>query len=243
MGTIARTSKAGGGTNFNSGQTIDPAEVNTDFNTAFTEINGALDDGNVKTATIPGSKSLRFTEISAPANPSANDALLYAVDDNATTRLQYRDSAGTVTWLGSVGARVSNSAAISIITSGTRQALTFDTERYDTSGFHSTVTNTGRLTVPTGMAGKYLITGGVDWAASATGVRKCEIRLNGTTLLASHNSGTIPASGIEQAICTIYNLAAADYVELTVLQTSGGALDVNSTGNISPEFAMQWLGA
>ena len=36
MGTIARGSKAGGGTNFNSGQTIDPAEVNTDFNTAYT---------------------------------------------------------------------------------------------------------------------------------------------------------------------------------------------------------------
>ena len=40
MATIARTAKAGGGTNFNSGQTIDPDEVNTDFNTIVTEVNG-----------------------------------------------------------------------------------------------------------------------------------------------------------------------------------------------------------
>lgn len=101
MGTIARTAKAGGGTNFNSGQTIDPAEVNTDFNTAFTEINGNLDDGNIETGTIPGSKSLRFTEISDPSSPSSNDILVYAKDDGAgVTRIYTKDSAGTVRAVG-----------------------------------------------------------------------------------------------------------------------------------------------
>lgn len=84
MATIARTAKAGGGTDFNSGQTIDPAEVNTDFNTAYTEINGNLDDGNIETATIPGAKSLRFTEISAPSTPSSNDVLVYGTDGTGT---------------------------------------------------------------------------------------------------------------------------------------------------------------
>jgi len=96
MATIARGTKAGGGTNFNAGQVIAAAELNTDFNTAYTEINGLLDDGNIKTATIPGAKSLRFTEIAAPSSPAANDLLLYAKDDGAgTTRLYTKDSAGT----------------------------------------------------------------------------------------------------------------------------------------------------
>lgn len=100
MATIARTAKAGGGTNFNAGQVIDPDEVNTDFNTIVTEINGLLDDGNVETATIPGAKSLRFTEISDPSSPSSNDILLYAKDDSTITRLYTKDAAGNVRAVG-----------------------------------------------------------------------------------------------------------------------------------------------
>jgi hypothetical protein len=33
--------------------------------------------------------------------------------------------------------------------------INFDNELFDTDGFHSTSTNNGRLTVPTGKAGKY----------------------------------------------------------------------------------------
>lgn len=100
MATIARTAKAGGGTNFNAGQTIDPDEVNTDFNTLYTEVNGALDDGNVETGTIPGAKTLRFTEIAVPSSPSSNDLYVYAADDGGLTVLRSKDSSGTVTTYG-----------------------------------------------------------------------------------------------------------------------------------------------
>jgi hypothetical protein len=110
MGTIARVTKAGGGTNFNSGQTIDPAEVNNDFNAVYTEINGLLDDGNIETATIPGAKSLRFTEIASPSNPSANDLLLFAKDNSGTTRLRTLDSAGLETLIGTWGWEAGNAA-------------------------------------------------------------------------------------------------------------------------------------
>lgn len=100
MGTIARGAKAGGGTNFNAGQTIASNEVNTDLNTLYTEVNGNLDDDNIKTATIPGDKALRFTEISDPASPSSNDLLVYAKDDSGTTRLYTKNASGTVSRLG-----------------------------------------------------------------------------------------------------------------------------------------------
>lgn len=101
MATISRGAKAGGGTNFNSGQVINPTEVDTDFNTLVTLVNGNLDNGNIATATIPGAKSLRFTEISLPTNPSSDDGLLYGKDDGGgVTTLAIQDSSGRVTMVG-----------------------------------------------------------------------------------------------------------------------------------------------
>ena len=60
MGTIARGTKAGGGTNFNSGQTIDPAENNTDHNTMYTEFNGNIENVNVKAAAAIASSKIAF---------------------------------------------------------------------------------------------------------------------------------------------------------------------------------------
>jgi hypothetical protein len=120
MATITRGAKAGGGTNFNSGQTIDPSENNADFNTLYTEVNGNLDDANIETATIPGAKSLRFTEISAPSSPSSNDLLVYAADLSTVTRIYMKDSAGGVYLF--VRADANNNIGIGTETFGTSAA-------------------------------------------------------------------------------------------------------------------------
>jgi hypothetical protein len=39
-----------------------------------------------------------------------------------------------------------------------------------------------------------------------------------------------------------YSLSVSDYLEAVVYQNSGGALNVNSAGNYSPEFGMTYLG-
>jgi len=140
-----------------------------------------------------------------------------------------------------VGARVYNSGALTI-TNNTLTALTFDSERFDTDTIHSTASNTSRLTATT--AGKYAISGHIEWAANATGHRLIAIRLNGTTSLASIRRNAISggAATEQQSIATIYELAVNDYVELHVLQTSGGNLNVNAAGNYSPEFSMHRVG-
>ncbi|KKL75014.1 hypothetical protein LCGC14_2059110, partial [marine sediment metagenome] len=76
-----------------------------------------------------------------------------------------------------IGARVTNSAAITLTTT-TDTGLTFDQEDYDTDTIHDTGSNTNRLTATT--AGKYIITGAARFAANATGTRRLGIRLNGT---------------------------------------------------------------
>lgn len=137
--------------------------------------------------------------------------------------------------------RVYNSANISHTTSGTLQALTFDSERYDTGGCHSTSSNTSRITVPSGAGGKWKIGGHILFASNATGYRQIAIRVNGSTYIASDVRPT--ASGIDLAlsITTEYSASAGDYFELMANQTSGGALNVLVASAYSPEFWAEWV--
>ena len=140
---------------------------------------------------------------------------------------------------GDLSARVRNSAAISL-TSGTAAALTFNSERFDTDTIHSTSSNTERLTATT--AGKYQVTGHVEFAAGATsnGHWRLELRLNGTTVIASQDGRFHDdiALTTRATITTYYEFAATDYVELRVTQTGRDTLNVTAAGNYSPEFEM-----
>lgn len=138
-------------------------------------------------------------------------------------------------------ARVFNNANISLATSGTLQALTFNSERFDNGSLHSTSTNTSRLTAP--ITGLYGVGGHVSIAANATGNRQLALRLNGATFIAADmrtNAGAGDPSQI--SIQTVYQLVAGDYVELLAMQSSGGALNVSAAASFSPEFWMVRLG-
>ncbi len=128
--------------------------------------------------------------------------------------------------------RVYASASVSIADgAGTDDAnggtkIAFDTESFDTDGFHSTSVNTSRLTVPVGKAGFYLIVGQASWATSAGGRKACWPYKNGTLRLGVDE---VPDAGdnglgISHTAVTFAQLAEGDYVELHVRQDSGGAL-------------------
>lgn len=130
---------------------------------------------------------------------------------------------------------VFGSAALSI-PNATTTIITFNSETYDTDAMHSTVSNTGRLTAP--VAGKYHITGRLAFAANGTGTRQLFIRLNGTTTLDEDVVQAPNAANICSLFCSVdYPLAAADFVELCVTQTSGGALNTSS-GLLDLRFSM-----
>jgi hypothetical protein len=107
---------------------------------------------------------------------------------------------------------------------------------------HDTVTNNSRLTCR--YAGKYLISGSVEYAANATGVRLTSIRHStGATNIASMCTAAASAGDATMhTVATIYDMAVNEYVELTAYQSSGGALNVVVTGNRSPEFSMVRVG-
>jgi len=155
-------------------------------------------------------------------------------------------AASSASWVGCV---LTNSASQSIA-NNTYTALTFDTESLDTDAFHSTVTNTNRITIPTGKGGKYLVTAMVTFAGNATGFRALYLTVNSATPNASATrfSTQDQPSAVVDSSCVgsmVVSLSAGDYVNLAVYQSSGGALNVlgnNSDPGIS-NFTATYLGA
>jgi len=120
----------------------------------------------------------------------------------------------------------------------------FGGEIWDTGGFHSTTTNTDRLTVPAGLDGYYLITGNIRFAANVTGKRLVllytvgrvsGLRANSSTDASNFASGQ---SGVGVSLMTWMD--AGDYTYLVCTQDSGAAL--NTSGNANSWFSMTWLG-
>lgn len=141
--------------------------------------------------------------------------------------------------------RVFHNAAQSI-TNNTVTALAFNSERFDQAGGvastqHDTVTNNSRLTCL--YAGVYQISGGIQWAAAAGGERQLIIRHSvGPTSIRVRNDFGSASITQDQVVTALYALAVNEYVELCVFQNSGGALNVNVSGAISPEFEMVRVG-
>lgn len=135
--------------------------------------------------------------------------------------------------------RVVNSAAISI-PNNADTAITFDTDTFKTdAGMHSTSVNTSRMVCT--VAGKYLLHGIVAYAASAAGAIAVRLRVNGTTVVGTHDrAGSTVAQTIQ--VTTVYQLAVSDYVEVIAYQNSGGAINANTSTPGYPQGVMTWIG-
>jgi len=139
-----------------------------------------------------------------------------------------------------VGANVFNSVSQNI-TTNVDTIVTFDSERNDTNGFHSTSTNTGRITIPTGYGGKYLITAQLKWNNGALANLYMGIRKNGTVFF------TQPAFSLQQQYSFQEDLVAGDYLDISVFQNTGGTVTINANGDANnqsrQQFSVVYLGA
>lgn len=127
------------------------------------------------------------------------------------------------------------------IANNTPTALSFTSERFDIGGMHSTLTDPSRITIPSGAGGIYRIWANVTFDVNATGLRTVAFQVNGSTMIGGDSRpGTASGSSIVNASVDAL-LAAGDYVECVVRQTSGGALDATHVGDHSPEFGATWM--
>lgn len=127
------------------------------------------------------------------------------------------------------------------IANNTWTSLNIDTEVYDSDNGHSTVTNNSRYTVQ--VAGTYLVTGSVGYAANATANRAIRFAVNGTAIAGSFvkcapadTSGSTGLVTVAQVVCIV-----GDYIEVMANQNSGAALLTAAAGDVAPSLAVQWI--
>jgi len=145
-------------------------------------------------------------------------------------------SSGTPTF---VGVKAQKNAVQSIA-NNTDTVITFaGTDTFDTNGYHDPAVNNTRFTIPSGKGGYYLVTGNWGFASNATGNRECYFNLNGSFGFNGGGISAQPTSATVGTYSAIVNLSAGDYIEMYVNQTSGGALNANTSCLVS----MQFLGA
>lgn len=138
-----------------------------------------------------------------------------------------------------VGASATHNTTQSI-TTATVTIVALNTENFDSSTLHDTVTNNNRITVAT--SGKYQVNAGVQWASNTSGQRILGIRKNGTTVKEVEQNFAVAAiDGHSQSVSMIVSLASTDYVEMVVYQTSGGPLNLQS-GQGLPLLDVGFLG-
>lgn len=182
---------------------------------------------------------------SAASNPVrlgvGTDAQILVADSTAATGLKWSTVSTSPTF---VGVAATASAQTLAVLGNTQYQLSFNTEDFDSDGFHSTSSNTSRITIPTGKGGKYLINAGLD----------CDLATNYAYLIFVKNGSntglqTGPNGAFIGAIVNVGSnsskvfgscvlaLAAGDYIECGFQNSSTATMTFNA------RFSAIYLGA
>jgi hypothetical protein len=158
--------------------------------------------------------------------------------------LQVNSGATAPEWVtpaasGFVGASAFRTNSNLAVNTGVATAVTMTSESFDTNGFHDNSTNTSRMTIPAGKAGKYLLVGSISFDSVAV---NSEIRWykNGAAIgvgylagIVNRNAGGVYGNGAS----LIVDAAVADYYEMFAHQT-------NTNVNLNyAVFSIVYLGA
>lgn len=176
--------------------------------------------------------------------------LIYASGANTPARLakgsdgQVLTLAGGVpTWAASGAGIIAKSAqvrrsAVQSIADNTVVPVQWDAEVSDTYGFHDTVTNNPRLTLPAGVAGPATVEFNGKFASNATGRRDVGIYKNGSSVAFKRVHAVTAVDHYDSITYIDAAAIAGDYYEAVVVQTSGGALDFAGSGVVDGSFGI-----
>ena len=236
--------------------------VTIGINAATTSVVGAvqLSDSTSTTSSVLASTPTATKsayDLAAAAVPkstvtTAGD-VIYATGSSAVTRLgigtagqilQVNSGATAPEWTtpaatGFVGASAFRTNSNLAVNNGVATAVTMTSESFDTNGFHDNSTNTSRMTIPAGKAGKYLLVGSISFDSVAV---NSEIRWykNGAAIgvgllagIVNRNVGGVYGNGAT----LIVDAAVSDYYEMFAHQT-------NTNVNLNyAVFSIVYLGA
>jgi hypothetical protein len=140
------------------------------------------------------------------------------------------------------GCQVFNSTAVTL-TNGAYTTLTFNSETYDIDGYHSTSTNTNRLTVPTGKGGYFWIYG---WGQVNAGVSALQatfkLRDSGGNEIARANFAVNTNNEPMLFVNTVRYIADNDWVDSAVYISANANKSFEISGTYGA-FGMFRIGA
>jgi hypothetical protein len=143
------------------------------------------------------------------------------------------------------GCVLTQSNSTQSVATNTLTSVTFNTEQIDTDGYHSTGSNTDRITIPSTKVGKYMVTGSIAMSANTTGARVVKLSKNGSVIYETQFPAT--STGVSFGIISfVVDCASADYLTLGMFHTGGVNLNVAGTdtaGTGATSFQATYLGA
>jgi hypothetical protein len=199
-----------------------------------------FDDTNAIQNTIVDAKGdlIGATAADTPARLAVGtNGQVLTADSTASTGLKWATSG----WPTAVGCSVYNAGGSVTYTANVPLIQNFTNENYDTNTMHDNSTNTSRITIPTGYAGKYLVNA---YTRLASGVDYSLIRVyqNGTAVTGGLESGELVrgyhagnTTGINGSVTL--NCAVADYIEIAI------QINLSSSINTYCRFSVSYLGA
>lgn len=210
-----------GGTGISVASGTGPVPVIT--NTVATEFDAKAD-------LIVGTGADTFDRLGVGA-----DGTVLTADSNETLGVKWAAAGSAFS-----GARLTNSTTYTISTA-TDTLLGFDTETFDTDSYHSTVTNTSRLTAPS--TGYYFFEAQINWDYGATAANNpiMRVKKNGSIYQVVNDAGTSQRSRYMNT-SGVVQLNSGEYIEIEVRQDSGGNVTIIN-GNACTNFTIYSLGA
>jgi hypothetical protein len=255
---VASTPLTGGGSSgsvtvgIQDGTTAQKGAVQLEDSTSSTSTTKASTPNSVKSAYDLANAAIPKSLVDAAGDliyATANDTPARLAIGTAGQVLKVNSGATAPEWGAAsaaasfVGASAYNNANQSI-SNATWTVLNFNSENFDTDAFHSTSTNTSRMTIPSGKNGKYMVTMKGHFQGNSTGDRFVGLVKNGSSVGAWRLSAVSGNSiGFGQSV--VMDLVATDYLQVEVYQDSGVSL--NAIGNgVPPEYnflQVTYLGA
>ncbi len=156
-------------------------------------------------------------------------------------------SGGVPTWATPAGGSTFSGCSLTGNTStsvanNTTTLINWNTEEFDTNGYHDNTTNNTRITIPSGKAGKYLISGFIIFSNNTSGYRRLVVKKNGTDIR-EIGANTPTTNSFAAIVCSlIVDCAVGDYIEWAAYQTSGSTLNVE-LGGANSVFQASLIGA
>lgn len=217
--------------------------------TAGTGLSGGGTSGDV---TVSLSTPVAATNGGTGASTFTTGDILYSSATNTLSKLGIGSTgqvltvaAGVPSWAAASGGSAYSGASLYQssdinISNTTSTTLTWDSEQWDTDSYHSTSSNTSRITIPSGKAGKFKFNIQIRYPGNSTGRRIIYLYKNGSELWSSEN--TPGSQNMVLAINTQADAAVGDYFEVKTYQSSGGTLAVTE-GSTYSFFQVSYLGA